>query len=112
MMEIDVVQLDTHVTLVRLGGRLDTVGVDKMETRFTAAVVAPHRNVIIDLAAVSFLASMGIRMLISSARALKLAGASMVLFGANEMVGEVLENAAIDQLIPVVADQEAALAAR
>lgn len=49
-------------------------------------------------------------MLITAARSLKAKGARMVLFGAQPLVHEVLEHVAIDQIIPVVADQAQARA--
>jgi anti-anti-sigma factor len=60
----------------------------------------------VDLAGVSFIASMGLRLLISAARTLHVKGRQMVLFGATGPVREVLEQAAIDQIIPLV-DSEA-----
>jgi anti-anti-sigma regulatory factor len=53
---------------------------------------------------------MGIRLLISTARALSLKGARLVLFGAQELVQEVFDDAALDQIMPIVATEEAALA--
>jgi anti-sigma B factor antagonist len=52
---------------------------------------------------------MGIRLLISSARALKLKNAKLVLFGAQDLVQNVLDQAAIDQIIPIVASEALAL---
>ncbi len=109
-MDIEVQQLGENLSCVRLSGRMDSAGVDKGDLRFSATVVSPGRNAIVDLSGVEFLASMGIRLLITSARALKLKGAQMVLFGPNEMVGTVLDHVAIDQIIPVVASQDQAIA--
>jgi anti-anti-sigma factor len=108
-MDLDVVALDGNVTCVRLAGRLDSPGVDRLETRFTAAIAGGGRNGIVDLSQVSFVASMGIRMFITAARALNAKGAKMVLFGASELVQEVLDNVALDQIIPVVGSEQAAL---
>lgn len=110
-MEIEVTLIDDQCTLVRLTGRMDSPGVDRIETRFTAAVAAGHRDAVVDLSGVSFLASLGIRMLISSARAMAGKGHRMAVFGANEMVQDVLDSVALDQIIPVAADQPQALAA-
>jgi len=108
-MDMDVTELTGKVTCIRLHGRLDAPGVDHIDTRFTAAAVAAGRDAVIDLSGVTFVASMGIRMLISSARALKLKGAQLVLFGAQDLVQNVLEQAAIDQIIPVVTTEDRAL---
>lgn len=109
-MDIEVISLENNVNCLRLQGRMDSAGVDRMEIKFNAAAVAPGHNVLVDLREVSFLASMGIRMLITGARALKSKGASLVLFGAQEMVQDVLDNVALEQIIPIAADQHQALA--
>ena len=98
------------VTGVRLAGRLDAPGADRIDIKFTAVVVARGHDAIIDLSGVTFIASMGLRLLISTARALALKKRTMVLFGAAEMVQEVLDDAAIDQIIPIVATEADALA--
>jgi anti-anti-sigma factor len=59
---------------------------------------------------VSFIASMGLRVLISNARSLDLKGRRMVLFGATEMVHGVLDDAALNQIIPIVRTERDALA--
>ncbi len=108
-MDIEVTELDGNLTCIRLNGRLDSPGVDRGETRFVAALVAAGRSAVVDLSGVSFLASMGIRMLISSGRALNLKGAKMVLFGATSLVQNVLDHVALDQIIPVVATEQEAI---
>ena len=99
-----------NVSRVSLEGRLDTPGVDRIETRFTASVVSPGRNALVDLSAVTFVSSMGIRMLISSARALGLKHAKMVLFGVQPLVMQTLEHASLADMIPIATDETQALA--
>jgi anti-anti-sigma factor len=98
------------VTKVALVGRLDTAGASRIETAFTARVVPPGRATIVDLSGVSFLASLGIRMLISAARGLAGRNAKLVLFGAPGPVAEVIETAALSTLIPVAASEAEAVA--
>ena len=63
-----------------------------------------------DLSEVSLVASMGLRLLISTARSLALKGSKLVLFGATEMVQGVFDDAALDQIMPIVPTQAAAIA--
>jgi anti-anti-sigma factor len=100
-MDMAAVDLD-GVTCVRLNGRLDAAGADQIDLRFTSNVVSPGRNAIIDLSGVTFIASMGLRLLISTARSLRLKGGTLVLFGAQELVKSVLDDAALEQIIPIV----------
>jgi anti-anti-sigma factor len=109
-MEMSVTGLPGGVSCVQLNGRLDTSGADAIGTRFTAAVAAAGRPTIVDLSQVSFLSSMGIRLLIANARTLHQKGGRMVLFGAQPMVQEILDGVALDQIVPVVASESAALA--
>jgi anti-anti-sigma factor len=97
------------VRRVVLVGRLDTAGVDVVETRFGAAIVPNGKNTIVDLTGVTFLASMGIRMLISTTRALSRKGAKLVMFGAAPGVQDVIETAALTEIIPLAASENEAL---
>jgi anti-sigma B factor antagonist len=107
-MELVVTELGGTTKCVRLDGRLDAAGADQIGVRFTASTAASGQHAIVDLAGVPFIASMGIRLLISSARALHAKGGKMVLFGAQELVQDVLEQAAVDQIIPLVATEQQA----
>ncbi len=104
-------ELAGPVTLVRLRGRLDAAGADAIGLRFTAAVTSQSRNAVVDLSGVSFVASLGLRLLISSARGLTTKGHRIALFAANELVQGVLDDAALDQIVPIVATETEALAA-
>jgi len=105
-----VAQADPALQLVVLEGRLDTAGVDAIETRFAAATSASGRHALIDLSGVEILTSMGIRMLLSTARAMSARHTRLVLFGASDLVRDVLDIASIDSLVPHVADEAAARA--
>jgi anti-sigma B factor antagonist len=109
-MDMELTALEGGVTCARLHGRLDSSGADRIGIRFTAGVVAQGRPALVDLSGVSFIASMGIRLLISCAKGLKLKGAKMVLFGAQPMVLEVLEDAGLDQILDIVGNEQDALA--
>jgi anti-anti-sigma factor len=98
-----------EVRRIVLVGRLDTAGVDVVETRFGAAIVPNGKNTIVDLSGVSFLASMGIRMLISTTRALSRKGGKLVMFGAAAGVKDVIETAALTEIIPLAASENEAL---
>lgn len=100
--EMSVSEIAGHVTRVSLKGRLDAPGADSISLRFSAAVAAKGRNAILDLSGVSFVASLGIRLLISAARALSQKGCMLVIYGATDLVQGVFEDSALDQIIPIV----------
>jgi len=95
----------THVTLV---GRLDTEGVDEVELEFGGAVMASRRNAIVDFSGVTFLGSLGIRMLIGAARALAYHETKMVVLTPQPHVLEAMESASLDEIIPVAGSAEEA----
>lgn len=108
-MEMDITEVAGPTTCIRLQGRLDAQGADRIGTRFTAAAAAGGRPAIVDLSGVTFVASLGLRLLISAARALKSKGGTLVLFGANDLVQSVLDHAEIGQIIPVARTEHDAL---
>lgn len=108
-MELQMTDLGSAAKIA-LSGRLDTAGVDRIETRFTASVVPGARNTVVDLTGVTYVSSMGLRMLIGTARALKGKRARMVLFGAVPPVRETLDIAGLGEIVPLVDDEGAALA--
>jgi anti-sigma B factor antagonist len=110
IVDMTVSDLGGQATCVRLSGRLDAAGADQIGVRFSATVASAGRPALIDLADVSFIASLGIRLLISTARSMASKGQPMVLYGAGELVRGVLDDVALDQIIPIVDTEAEALA--
>lgn len=108
-MDMEISECGDAVYKVSLRGRLDTPGVDKIEARFDALVAPAGRAVMVDLSNVPFLASMGIRMLITAARTKQKVGGKLVLYGTQPLVREVFDHVALDQIIPIVADEHQAM---
>ena len=94
-----------------LVGRLDTPGVDRIETPLTARLVPRGASAMIDLSQVTFIGSGGIRMFITIARALSRKGGKLVLYGAQPLVAQVFETTSLNQIVPVRSDATAAAAA-
>lgn len=96
-------------------GRLDMPGTDSIASRLAELIAAPKKGVVVDLSAVPFLASIGIRALINSAKSVEQRGGKMVLVAnGGSSVFMSLESTGIDQLIPVfrnIADAERAASA-
>ena len=107
----DVLESDGSIKLrkVVLAGRLDMLGMEEIALKLTSLTASKALPVILDLRDVSFLASIGIRSIISSARALDQKGCRMViLLGANDLVKATLESTGIDDVITMVGDEEQA----
>ncbi|WP_203076031.1 STAS domain-containing protein [Falsiroseomonas ponticola] len=109
-MRFEVMEIEGQARKIVLGGRLDTGTVGEVETPFTATLAASGRGAVLDLTGLEFLSSLGIRLLLSGARVVARRGGKVVLFGAQPMVAEVLVAMALDQVLPLVATEEEALA--
>lgn len=109
-MEFSVEAIDDDVTKVVLVGRMDHKGASAIDTRLSV-IAGSKRKVIFDLHQVSFLASMGIRSLVMSAKTIKAKGGLSILLSPEADVENVLVMSSIDTLIPIFHDQEEALAA-
>jgi len=108
---MNITPLGDRLVKVTLIGRLDTPGVDRVETRFVAALVPGGNSAIVDLSQVDFVASMGIRMLVAASRDLRLRNAKLGVYGAQSRVQQVFEAVSLQQIIPVCATENAALTA-
>jgi anti-anti-sigma factor len=110
-MQLQVTDVGDGVLNVLLMGRLDTPGVDRIETQLTAHLVPRGARAMIDLSQVTFIGSGGIRMFITIARALGRKGGKLVLYGAQPLVAQVFETTSLNEIVPVRADASAAAAA-
>ena len=108
-MELTVENLQGGLRCVRLSGRLDLKGTQEVEAKFTAQVGATKQSVIIDMSRVEYIASIGIRLLLSNVKALTAAHAKMVVLKPQQMVEDVLKMAGLDAVIPIEHDLATAL---
>jgi anti-anti-sigma factor len=110
-MRLETDELDGGILKVNLSGRMDIMGVDAIAVPFAALAATDNRRVILDLAGVDFLASIGIRAILQNARAHKMRGGGMVILAPPPLVDEVLRAAGVSNVVPIVSDLEAARAA-
>ncbi len=108
-MELSIISEDKPYSYVKLSGRLDTAGVDTVETQFTAATLGNAKSAVVDMSEVDFMASMGIRMLVAAAKRLAGDGDKLVLLNPHEFVDETMKNADLYMLIPVAYSEEEAV---
>lgn len=109
-MELAYDELSAQIKRITLAGRLDLKGAGEIEQRFTTLAGNAAGDVIIDLKEVEFIASIGMRLLLTCAKAKARQGGRMALYGLRPIVKEALEMAGIDSLVPMFADEAAALA--
>ncbi len=110
-MQIELKNLDNGIHYISLIGRMDVKGTQEIDMKFTALVATNESPVIVDLSEVDMITSIGIRTLISNAKALNVRGGKMVMFNPQSMVKNVLTTAGIDKLIEIHGDLDTACAA-
>ena len=103
-MELTTEELQDGIQKINLTGRMDTAGAQAIDMKFTAMTATKASQIVVDFSRVSFLASIGIRTLVTNARALARRGGRMVLASPQPLVEEVLRLGGIDTLIPVYTD--------
>lgn len=108
-MELQTIRADDSATHVALIGRLDLAGVQQIEMKFTTLLAARGKPAVVDLSQTSYLASLGLRVLLTTARAVSGKGNKLVLLNPSPEVLQVLQLAKIDAIIPVETDLTRAL---
>jgi anti-anti-sigma factor len=109
-MELKIIRSDDQATHVALIGKLDLAGVQQIEMKFITSVATRAKPAVVDLSETTYLASLGLRMLLSNARALIGKGAKMVLLNPSAAVLQVLQLGKLDAIIPVETELARALA--
>jgi anti-anti-sigma factor len=109
-MAISTEELAGGITRVILDGRLDIEGAAAVDLQMNV-IAGSKKTVLLDLQKVSFLGSMGLRLLVVPAQAIRSRGGKMVIFGPNEQVERVLMASRVDALIPIHQELESAMAA-
>lgn len=110
-MELTYEDLDDGVRAIRLSGRLDMQGADAIDLKLTSLAATQKAFVVLDLSLVDFCASIGISVIVRTARALSSRGGRLVLLSPTPSVADVLVRTQIDQIIPVFDDLAVARAA-
>ena len=106
-MNITISEFGDIGTRVVLVGKLDIVGAEQIATPL-AAVAGARNNVVVDMAAVDFIASIGIRELVMAAKTLARASRTLVLLDPNPIVSEALVTAGLGDLLPIVRSEDEA----
>jgi len=109
-MPIAIEDLAGGITKVVLSGRIDIAGASEIDMPMSI-VGGTRRNVIIDLSAVDFMASLGLRSVVLSGKAIMSKKGKVVLLAPQPAVEEVIVTSGIDELIAIVRTEDAAIAA-
>ena len=106
-MDIAISDFGNAAKKVTLTGKLDIAGAQKIELPL-AAIAGTRSNLVIDMAGVDFIASIGIRQLIMAAKAITRGAGRLVLLDPTPPVTEALETSGLVDLLPIVRGEDEA----
>ena len=107
-MKLEYRELDDGIRLIKLTGKLDIHGVNRIDVAFIRHCLGQSVRVLVDLSEVNYISSIGIPMLINSAKSVASHGGRMVLLKPRRNVADVLELTGIPSIIPVYPDLNSA----
>ena len=81
-------------------GRLDTVTAAEADQTL-ATILQSNENIAVDMTAMDYISSAGLRILLRNAKQAKRAKKNFVLFGASGMIKDVLEASGMDMLVKI-----------
>jgi anti-anti-sigma factor len=99
------------IRVIKLSGTLDIHGVNDVELEFVRLCTGENICVLVDLSRVDYISSIGIPLLINSARSVTRHGGRMALLNPKKTVEDVLAVTGIPLIIPIYMDIKAATAA-
>ena len=101
-MSISYTDIGEDLRRIAISGRLDLPGTDSVAKQLEELTAAPKNGVVIDLSRLKYLASIGIRALITSAKTVQQRGGKMALVvHGDSTVLMSLEATGVNELIPV-----------
>lgn len=109
MAELNLIEAAETFTHVAVRGRLDAAGVGEVELKLTSQTVARHKPAVIDLGETTFIASLGIGMLVGIAKSMRAQGFGLVVLVGRTQVRDMLELTNVNAMIPLAATREEAL---
>jgi anti-anti-sigma factor len=108
-MQLQYSELEDGIRLLKLIGTLDMNGTYAIEVEFVRHCAGNDVHVLVDLSRVNYISSIGIPMLVNSAKSVSSHGGKMILLSPQKSVESVLELAGVPLIIPVIYDLDTAI---
>ena len=108
-MELTLNRSDGQVTRISLAGKLDVPGEEAIGDEFRHLIGSHNTHFLIDMSQVSYLASLGIRLLFAGAKALAADGKKLIVLDPQPMVEETLMSSGTAKLVPIAHGEDEAL---
>jgi anti-anti-sigma factor len=107
-MQLQYSELEEGIRRIQLDGALDMNGTYAIEVEFVRHCAGENVRVLVDLSKVNYISSIGIPMLVHSAKAVAKHGGRLALLSPQKAVEDILELAGISLIIPIYTDLAAA----
>ena len=108
MIELKVVEDSPKLIRVVLAGELDSLGAGQVELKLTVLMRGTSPHAIVDMSNVTYIASMGVGLLVSVLKVLNRRGARLILLNPQPAVLIVLEATRLTEILGVAMDEAAA----
>jgi anti-anti-sigma factor len=99
-----------HANVIRVIGRVDAGTYVELENKIKEYLDGGHKHLVLEMDGTEYLSSAGVRVLISTQKALKPRGGRLALSQPSDRVKDVLKLAGVDVLFPTYDTTVAALA--
>jgi anti-sigma B factor antagonist len=103
-------QVYQRVTVVSVKGRVDLTSAGDLETALKKLLDEGKSNLVLDLSGVEFLSSSGLRVLVTTLKAVRKSGGDLRLAQSSQRASDAIELAGLDVLFKTYGDREAAVA--
>lgn len=107
-MKIQISEIEGGIRFISLHGKLDVNGVYAVEMDFVHHCTGANKRVLVDISDVNYISSIGIPMLVNTAKAVQNHGGRMALLSPQKNVMDVLEMVGVSHIIPVFYDLRSA----
>lgn len=99
---------ETDYSIIAVSGKLDTDTAVKADSVFSE-VLNRQNHLLVDLSALRYISSAGLRILLLTAKRVQQKGGGIVLFGLQDNVNEIFEISGFSSLFRICKDKEAAV---
>ena len=107
-MKLEYSELEDEIRLIKLTGKLDLDGTNSIELEFTQHCTGESVFVLVDLSHVMYISSIGIPILVNSAKLVNSHGGRLALFAPQPNVKSVLDITGVSHMLRIYNDLETA----
>jgi len=98
-LNLQVIQSDEHILKIAFSGKIDTINLPGVEMKFYALINNHNSPVVLDFSEVTFLSSLGIRMLLTAAKDVSRQGFTLKIDHVKDDIRKVFEMAGLSVML-------------